>query len=709
RSISLGEQIIALVKKHSQFEAPEQFQPISFTLLYKELGVPKRERAKIVRWVQSLVQRRLLQLTYANKLNSQKLLLSDDVEMLDQKGLLEICRDSQWKEYFMTRADIKDMMRNDMMSVLSVLPGENTIGHELEYFFKTDIEQLITKKQIIAVYGEEKGEEKVSYCSTRKFEQFKEEKEIIVDEGKRPQYVIAEENRPYEICRNVDWKQRFVTMADIKIDIAKGAITAVYVLPEENLLERDYEYMAQKDVELFEREGKIIAVYGERDGKRRVLYCSTRAFNYFKSEEEIITVRGLNGTLKHIIFGESALYAEEITNDDKEELFEIVRELIGKEYEAGIKEAYKTASGFFGRRKNKKGAYFIDTATELALNTALFSTSIFPKDKERCAQLIAAALIFNIPLSHLKAEDPAIVRMGRKARYLVSKLPFNPPSKDRYDKYYVDKFKNMIKDTIDTPEELVLYLIIKMMQLELLQYEKMKSIEQRRISDEMIYVVAALAQDYGLKELSIEIKRRTFRALRPSGYDYYRNLRNTKLGMTEYEADEYKKYLISELKNRLQQEGVDIEKIQITGRIKNPLSIKEKVVDRKVTFEEILDLIALRIVTKTEKECWKVLSVLRKIFQGKQPLWEGEIEERFKDYISRPKSSGYRALHLIVNHVVNKNVLNAIKGSAAITGGGSPQEIAVEIQIKTKEMDRFAQSGSAADTIRKAITHGHKH
>jgi GTP pyrophosphokinase len=108
-------------------------------------------------------------------------------------------------------------------------------------------------------------------------------------------------------------------------------------------------------------------------------------------------------------------------------------------------------------------------------------------------------------------------------------------------------------------------------------------------------------------------------------------------------------------------------KVEVSGREKHPFSIWRKMAERHVSFEQITDIMAFRVLTESEADCYTALGVLHRTWQM--------IPGRFKDYISTPKMNGYRSLHtsLIYN--------NAMR---------------VEVQIKTREMHRINEFGLAA-------------
>src|ERR1019366_2604104 len=128
--------------------------------------------------------------------------------------------------------------------------------------------------------------------------------------------------------------------------------------------------------------------------------------------------------------------------------------------------------------------------------------------------------------------------------------------------------------------------------------------------------------------------------------------------------DEYLARVLVAVRERLQSSGIAAE---VTGRPKNLWSIYEKMVVRGKEFDEIHDLVALRVVVNAEKDCWAALGSVH-------ALWP-PVQGRFKDYINSPKFNLYQSLHTTV-----------------VGPRGKP----LEIQIRTQEMHQRAEFGIAA-------------
>lgn len=108
-------------------------------------------------------------------------------------------------------------------------------------------------------------------------------------------------------------------------------------------------------------------------------------------------------------------------------------------------------------------------------------------------------------------------------------------------------------------------------------------------------------------------------------------------------------------------------KVEVYGREKHPYSIWHKMAERHVSFEQVTDIMAFRVLTNTEEDCYRALGILHTTWQF--------LPGRFKDYISTPKSNGYRSLHTSLMY---------------------ENSMRVEVQIRTREMHRRNEFGLAA-------------
>jgi GTP pyrophosphokinase len=184
--------------------------------------------------------------------------------------------------------------------------------------------------------------------------------------------------------------------------------------------------------------------------------------------------------------------------------------------------------------------------------------------------------------------------------------------------------------------------------------------KQRRIATETLEIYAPLANRLGVQEMKWELEDLSFKTLHPGPYREIASLVEARRGERQALIDD----VTDALRNKLKELGI---KADVEGRPKHLYSIYEKMVIRGKEFNEIYDLVGVRIAVGSLRDCYAALGAVH-------ALWR-PVPNRFKDYIAMPKSNMYQSLHTTV-----------------VGPEGKP----LEIQIRTRDMHRTAQFGIAA-------------
>jgi GTP diphosphokinase / guanosine-3',5'-bis(diphosphate) 3'-diphosphatase len=184
--------------------------------------------------------------------------------------------------------------------------------------------------------------------------------------------------------------------------------------------------------------------------------------------------------------------------------------------------------------------------------------------------------------------------------------------------------------------------------------------KQRRTAQETLDIYAPLAHRLGIQELKWQLEDLAFATLHPKQYAEIEQM----VAVRDPERDQYIARVLVGVRERLASSGVGAE---VTGRPKHHWSIYEKMVVRGKEFADIYDLVGIRVVVGSEKDCWAALGSIHAIWSP--------VQGRFKDYINSPKFNLYQSLHTTVVGLEGKPI---------------------EVQIRTQEMHRRAEYGIAA-------------
>lgn len=195
--------------------------------------------------------------------------------------------------------------------------------------------------------------------------------------------------------------------------------------------------------------------------------------------------------------------------------------------------------------------------------------------------------------------------------------------------------------------------------------ESMPPHKQVKIASETLYIYAPLAHRMGLYNVKTELEDLSLKYTEPEVF----NSILEKTIESKEEQKEYIKIFNDSLQNSLDKEHIDFE---IKGRPKSIFSIRKKMLNQNVTFEEVYDKFAVRIIYKCEQDqekfiAWKIYSIVTDHYRP-NPV-------RLRDWISSPKSTGYEALHITVM---------------------GPEGKWVEVQIRSERMNEIAEKGYAA-------------
>src|ERR1700758_778453 len=186
--------------------------------------------------------------------------------------------------------------------------------------------------------------------------------------------------------------------------------------------------------------------------------------------------------------------------------------------------------------------------------------------------------------------------------------------------------------------------------------------EERRqqVAKETLEIYAPLAHRLGMGKVRGELEDLSFRYVDPIGYDQVR----TAVEQRRKAGEAFLAKLVKILQGKLKENGVDAK---VESRIKRLYSIHQKLLRQRITVDQVYDLLAVRIITKSVKDCYTVLGAIHQMWRP--------VPGRIKDFIAMPRPNLYQSLHTTV-----------------ITEDGHQ----FEVQIRTEEMHKMAEEGIAA-------------
>lgn len=193
----------------------------------------------------------------------------------------------------------------------------------------------------------------------------------------------------------------------------------------------------------------------------------------------------------------------------------------------------------------------------------------------------------------------------------------------------------------------------------------MRPDKQRRIARETLDIYVPIAHRLGINSFRIELQELGFKALHPQRYKIIKD--------SILKARGNRKEIIHKIEtsitNRLKDEGLDCK---VAGREKNLYSIYQKMRIKHLSFSQVFDVYAFRIIVNSVDECYRAIGMVHNLYKP--------LPGRFKDYIAIPKNNGYQSLHTVLF---------------------GPYGVPIEIQIRTDDMDKVAEAGIAAHWLYK--------
>ena len=280
------------------------------------------------------------------------------------------------------------------------------------------------------------------------------------------------------------------------------------------------------------------------------------------------------------------------------------------------------------------------------------------------ATCIAAALLHDVIEDTEYSEKNIKELFGKKiSKIVVGLTKISKLAKEENVSLQAENFRKMLLTLNDDVRVILIKIADRLHNMQTL--ESMSNEKQIKIASETLYIYAPIAHRIGLYDVKSELEDLGLKYTEP---EMFNNIKN-KIEQTKDEQDKYIKNFSRRISEKLRKENL---KFKINGRPKSIYSIRDKIVNKNISFEEVYDKFAIRIIYQSENEtekflAWKIYSIITDHYTP-NPL-------RLRDWITSPRSNGYEALHITVV---------------------GPASKWVEVQIRSERMHEIAEKGYAA-------------
>lgn len=348
------------------------------------------------------------------------------------------------------------------------------------------------------------------------------------------------------------------------------------------------------------------------------------------------------------------------------ELLRISYRTLSEEDKVMIRNAFDTAVEAHKNQRRKSGEAYIFHPIAVA--------RIVASEIGMDATSITAALLHDVVEDTAYSLADIEQMFGETVARIVDGLTkISSLKKDGNISLQAENFRKMLLTLSDDVRVIIIKIADRLHNMQTM--DAMRDDKQVKIASETLYIYAPLAHRIGLYNIKTELEDLSLKYTEP---DVYNDIKSKILESKE-DQDAYIADFSKTISDAIEKEDIDFE---IKGRSKSIYSIRKKIVNQNVTYDEIYDKFAIRIIYKSEPKnekflAWKIYSIVTDFFRPNPT--------RLRDWISAPKSTGYEALHITVM---------------------GPKGKWVEVQIRSERMHEIAEKGYAAHYKYK---HGEQH
>ncbi|MHB8254601.1 MAG: RelA/SpoT family protein [Acidiferrobacter sp.] len=337
------------------------------------------------------------------------------------------------------------------------------------------------------------------------------------------------------------------------------------------------------------------------------------------------------------------------------DLLTLLEGYLGREDVATIYRAYLFGAEAHEGQKRRSGEPYIYHPLEVARLLAGLRLDV---------TCLTAAILHDVIEDTARRKDEIIAQFGQEAAELVDGV--SKISQIEFENKEEEQAENFRKMLLAMARDIRVVLIKLADRLHNMRTIRVLApIRQRAIARETLDIYAPIANRLGLHTWSIELEDLAFGILYPLRYRILQEAVRKRHGNRKALVDKARVAMVEQLRR----EGLPAD---VSGREKNLYGIYSKMRQKGLSFEQVYDLLAFRMVVDKVDTCYRALGVIHNLYKP--------IPGRFKDYIAIPKTNGYQSLHTVVF---------------------GPFGVLIEVQIRTEDMHRVAENGVAAHWLYK--------
>jgi len=316
-----------------------------------------------------------------------------------------------------------------------------------------------------------------------------------------------------------------------------------------------------------------------------------------------------------------------------------------------LRRAYDFSAAEHAGQKRRSGEPYVTHPLEVAALVA---------DMRLDDVAIAAGLLHDVVEDTLTSIERVEEMFGAEVAHVVegvtkiSTIPFSS-SEERQ----AENFRKMLLAMVDDIRVILVKLADRLHNMRTLDHMPEES--RLKIAQETLDIYAPIAHRLGMKKVKEELEDLAFKHLDPRAYETIRAWVERRRRATQRVVTSLRR----RLERTLTEAGVPFERTE--SRIKRLYGIHQKLKRQRISLEQVYDLIALRVITNSERDCYAALGIIHQTWSP--------VPGRFKDFIAMPRANGYRSLH-----------------TSVVSDQGMP----FEVQIRTEEMHAVAEEGIAA-------------